>query len=141
MARKIEELERDIKQLSPEQLRQFRAWYVEFDSDAWDQQIEQDAQNGKLDDLANQALKEHSAGKTKKLSGSFTMSNIRKPKIVSCCLAWVTFQEFSLFVIAKSKVKISFASFLREKQPRKKNGSMRVQNYEKRIRINENEVA
>lgn len=67
MARKIEELERDIKQLSPEQLRQFRAWYEEFDSDAWDRQIEQDSKNGKLDDLAKQALQEHRAGKTKKL--------------------------------------------------------------------------
>ena len=35
MARKIEELEKDIKPLSPEKLRQFRAWYEEFDSDAW----------------------------------------------------------------------------------------------------------
>ena len=67
MARKIEELERDIKQLSPEQLRQFRAWYEEFDSDVWDRQIEQDSKSGKLDDLANQALQEHRAGKTKKL--------------------------------------------------------------------------
>lgn len=67
MARKIEELERDIRQLSPEQLRQFRAWYEEFDSGAWDRQIEQDSKNGKLDDLANQALQEHRAGKTKKL--------------------------------------------------------------------------
>ena len=67
MARKIEDLERDIKQLSPEQLRQFRAWYEEFDSDAWDKQIEQDAKSGMLDDLANQALNEHKAGKTKKL--------------------------------------------------------------------------
>ena len=67
MARKIEELEQDIKQLSPEQLRQFRAWYEEFDSDAWDEQIEQDAQNGKFDDLAKQALEDHKNGKTKKL--------------------------------------------------------------------------
>ena len=67
MAKKIEELEQDIKQLSPEQLRQFRAWYEEFDSDAWDEQIEQDAQNGKLDDLAKQALTDHKDGKTKKL--------------------------------------------------------------------------
>jgi len=67
MARKIEDLERDIKQLSPEQLRQFRAWYEEFDSDAWDKQIEQDSKSGNLDDLANQALQEHKAGKTKKL--------------------------------------------------------------------------
>ena len=67
MARKIEELDQDIKQLSPEQLRQFRAWYEEFDSDAWDEQIELDAKNGKLDDLAKQALMDHKNGKTKKL--------------------------------------------------------------------------
>jgi len=67
MARRIEELEREIQQLTPEQLRQFRAWYEEFDSDAWDKQIAQDAKNGKLDDLAGQALKDHKAGKTKRL--------------------------------------------------------------------------
>ena len=67
MARKIEDIGRDIQQLSPEQLRQFRAWYEEFDSDNWDKQIEQDAANGKLDELANQALKEHKSGKTRKL--------------------------------------------------------------------------
>ena len=66
MAKKIEELEQDIKQLSPEQLRQFRAWYEEFDSDVWDVQIEQDAQNGKLDDLAKQALTDHKDGQTRK---------------------------------------------------------------------------
>jgi len=67
MARKVEEIEKEIQQLSPEQLRQFRAWYEEFDSDAWDKQIEQDALNGKLDDLASQALKDHETDKTKKL--------------------------------------------------------------------------
>ena len=67
MAKKIEELKQDIKQLSPEQLRQFRAWYEEFDSDVWDEQFEQDALNGKLDGLAKQALKDHENGKTKKL--------------------------------------------------------------------------
>lgn len=67
MARRIEELEREIQQLTPEQLRQFRAWYEEFDSDTWDMQLEQDAKSGKLDDLAGQAIRDHKAGKTKKL--------------------------------------------------------------------------
>ncbi len=62
MARKIEELENEIKQLSPEQLQEFREWYEKFDSDEWDKQIEADARNGNLDDLANQALAEHKAG-------------------------------------------------------------------------------
>lgn len=67
MARKVEDLERDIRQLSREQLRQFRAWYEQFDSDAWDEQIEHDSKNGRLDDLAKQAIKEHQSGKTRKL--------------------------------------------------------------------------
>jgi len=41
-----------------------------------DEQIEQDAQNGKLDDLAQQALKDHKVGKTIKcLSGRSRMMN------------------------------------------------------------------
>jgi len=67
MAKKIEEIEKEIKELSPEQLKEFRAWYEEFDSDTWDKQIEDDAKSGKLDDLAKNAISEHKAGKTKKL--------------------------------------------------------------------------
>lgn len=67
MARKVEELEKEVQQLSPDQLRQFRAWYEEFDSDKWDEQIEEDARSGKLDDIASQALQDHKAQKTKKL--------------------------------------------------------------------------
>ena len=67
MARKVEELEKEIQQLSPDQLRQFRAWYEKFDSDKWDEQIEKDAHSGKLDDLASRALQDHKAQKTRKL--------------------------------------------------------------------------
>ena len=67
MARKVEELEEEIQQLSPDQLRQFRAWYEKFDSDQWDEQIEKDVQSGKLDELASQALQDHKAQKTRKL--------------------------------------------------------------------------
>ena len=67
MARKVEELEKEIQQLSPDQLRQFRTWFEKFDSDKWDEQIEKDAHSGKLDDLASQALQEHKAQKTRKL--------------------------------------------------------------------------
>ena len=67
MARKVEELEKEIQQLSPDQLRQFRAWYEKFDSDKRDEQIEKDAHSGKLDELASQALKDHKAQKTRKL--------------------------------------------------------------------------
>jgi hypothetical protein len=61
---KIERIEQDVQALSPEELAQFRAWFLEYDWAAWDRQIERDAQAGRLDDLAAKALRDHSAGKT-----------------------------------------------------------------------------
>ncbi len=67
MARKVEEIEKEISQLPPDQLREFREWYEKFDSDAWDEQIRNDAASGKLDSLADVAIAEHKAGKSRKL--------------------------------------------------------------------------
>jgi hypothetical protein len=62
---KIEKIEQEIQALSPEELAQFRAWFLEFDWAIWDRQIERDAEAGRLDDLAAKALRDHAAGKTK----------------------------------------------------------------------------
>ena len=67
MARTVKEVERSVAQLPQEQLRQFRAWYEKFDSEAWDEQIQKDIAAGKLDVLAEAAIADHQAGKTKKL--------------------------------------------------------------------------
>jgi len=64
---KIEIIEKQIQELSAEELEQFRQWFAEFDSELWDQQIESDAKSGKLDTLAERALKQYSVGKTTKL--------------------------------------------------------------------------
>jgi len=61
---KIEKIEQEIQALSPEELAQFRAWFLEYDWAAWDRQIERDSQAGRLDDLAAKALRDHAAGKT-----------------------------------------------------------------------------
>ena len=63
----VEDIENAVKRLSPDQLNQFRAWYEEFDADLWDRQIEEDAKNGRLDDLAKAALADHKAGRSQKL--------------------------------------------------------------------------
>ena len=57
-------LEEQVKRLCAEDLREFRQWFLEWDSDEWDCQIESDAQAGKLDALAAEALTEYDAGKT-----------------------------------------------------------------------------
>ena len=61
---KIEKIEQEVQALSPEELSQFRAWFLEYDWAAWDRQIERDSQAGRLDDLAAKALRDHAAGKT-----------------------------------------------------------------------------
>jgi len=61
---KIEKIEQEVQALSPEELAQFRAWFLEYDWAAWDRQIERDSQAGRLDDLATRALRDHAAGKT-----------------------------------------------------------------------------
>ena len=64
---KIEELEQKVQALSPDELAQFREWFLEFDWAAWDRQLERDVRAGKLDAMAEKALRDHAAGKTKPL--------------------------------------------------------------------------
>ena len=49
---KVENLEKQIQQLSPEELAEFRRWFAEFDAHLWDRQFEADVKAGKLDALA-----------------------------------------------------------------------------------------
>ena len=63
----VEEIENIIIKLPQEQLKQFRAWYEKFDANNWDKQIESDIVSGKLDAVAEAAIAEYKAGKTKKL--------------------------------------------------------------------------
>ena len=61
---KLEALEKRVSGLSAEELTKFRQWFAEFDAAAWDRQIERDAKAGKLDALADEALRDHAAGKS-----------------------------------------------------------------------------
>ena len=61
---KVEKIENEVQALSPAELARFRAWFREYDWAAWDQQLERDVQAGRLDDLADKALREHAADKT-----------------------------------------------------------------------------
>lgn len=60
----VERIEQAVQALSPEELVEFRAWFIEFDSAAWDRQIERDARAGRLDALAQRALRDHSTDNT-----------------------------------------------------------------------------
>jgi hypothetical protein len=51
----VEALEEAVQARPPSALAEFRRWFTEFDSAAWDRQIEADAQGGKLDALLAEA--------------------------------------------------------------------------------------
>jgi hypothetical protein len=62
-----EEIENAVEQLPPRELTRFRAWFEAFDASQFDAAIERDAQAGKLDGLAEEALAEHRAGVSREL--------------------------------------------------------------------------
>jgi hypothetical protein len=64
---KVQKLEQEIKKLNREELASFRDWFRKYDSDGWDCQIAKDINLGKLDNLAEQAMAAHKAGKSKGL--------------------------------------------------------------------------
>jgi ABC-type Zn uptake system ZnuABC Zn-binding protein ZnuA len=59
----VEEIEKAVSKLTPEQLAKFRAWFEEFQARMFDEQIERDAMVGKLDKLAAKARVNHKAGR------------------------------------------------------------------------------
>lgn len=64
----ITEIEQAIIQLPLQDFKRLREWFEELEAQKWDEQIERDAKSGKLDKLAEQALKDYRAGKARELS-------------------------------------------------------------------------
>ncbi len=58
----LQSIEKAVEALPPAELAEFRRWFAEFDTAAWDTQIEIDASKGKLDLLAAEALADYEAG-------------------------------------------------------------------------------
>ncbi|MCJ7528501.1 MAG: hypothetical protein MUO37_10430 [Methyloceanibacter sp.] len=63
----LEEIEKAVTKLTPEQIAKFRAWFEEFQERAFDEQIERDVEAGKLDRLAEEALRAHREGRSREL--------------------------------------------------------------------------
>jgi hypothetical protein len=59
----LEEIERAIRQLSHDELAQFRRWFAEYDAEIWDRQMELDVEAGCLDVLAQEALADRGDGR------------------------------------------------------------------------------
>jgi hypothetical protein len=64
---KLEAIEQAVRELPPQELEAFRGWFEEFDAIRFDAKIEQDARDGKLDQLAQSALKEFREGPAREI--------------------------------------------------------------------------
>jgi len=58
----VMEIESAIKKLPPNEVSKLSKWLEEFEARIWDKQIERDLQNGKLQDLIEEAEKDFAEG-------------------------------------------------------------------------------
>jgi hypothetical protein len=63
----IEDLEKAVAKLAPDQFEKVRDWFDTFDAARFDSKIERDAKAGKLDRLAEQALADFREGRARTL--------------------------------------------------------------------------
>jgi hypothetical protein len=63
----IEQIEAAILTLPPEQFQRLRQWILDIDYQRWDEQLEQDIAEGKLEALAEEAIAEFKAGHCREL--------------------------------------------------------------------------
>jgi len=64
---KVQALESEVQNLTSEELAEFRSWFVDYDDEVWDRQIEADSKAGKFDKLSAEALAEFDRGETTEL--------------------------------------------------------------------------
>lgn len=58
----LKQIEAAILELDPEEFQQLLEWFFEVDYQRWDEQLEQDIADGKLEDLAQEAIADFEAG-------------------------------------------------------------------------------
>jgi hypothetical protein len=59
----VDEIEEAIRKLPDQDLAALRAWFAEFDAAAWDRHFERDVAEGRLDALADEALRDSREGR------------------------------------------------------------------------------
>ena len=63
----VQDLEKAIAKLPPDELAELRAWFDDFDAARFDEKIERDAKAGKLDRLADAAVEDFREGRAREL--------------------------------------------------------------------------
>ena len=63
----VHDIEEAIRQLAPQDLAALRTWFAAFDAEQWDQQFEEDVTAGRLDALAQEAIRDLQEGRCTEL--------------------------------------------------------------------------
>ncbi len=63
----VDDIKEAVSKLAPSELARFRAWFEAFEETRFDQKIERDAKAGKLDGLAEEALKDFRDGRAREI--------------------------------------------------------------------------
>ena len=63
----VEELEKAVATLPPEDYKSFRNWFADFDMAQWDKQIEADSKAGRLDHIIDEIESDIENGRVKPL--------------------------------------------------------------------------
>ena len=63
----ILEIEAAVQSLSRNELMNFREWFMGFDAGAWDRQFQEDVAAGRLDALAEEAIRDLGEGRCTEL--------------------------------------------------------------------------
>lgn len=61
----LEAIQRSIERLTPEEIARLNAWIDELQEKLFDEAIERGVKAGKLDALADKAIADHRAGRTR----------------------------------------------------------------------------
>lgn len=100
--RNVKQIEKDDEQLPPSELAEFRAWFEKFDSDRWDKKFEKDVKSGKLDDIADKAIKDF-----KKWTISKNMNHFAWRILLKCCGAFPDGESALMLTAARLRYVVS----------------------------------
>jgi hypothetical protein len=64
---KLEQIEKSVSELSPEEFERFSAWFEALQAERWDREMAEDVANGTLDELAELALTQFRSQRTRPL--------------------------------------------------------------------------
>jgi hypothetical protein len=63
----IEDIEKAIEELPPDQFAKFRVWFEQLDAARFDEKIKRDAGAGKLDRMAQEAIDDLRKGRAREI--------------------------------------------------------------------------